>query len=214
MHRFRRGASEGAGVVRIKRDQRPRHVRGGFSAQGFGAGEGTCRSAIPTICVRRVDPGRHRAAALADRHAGDARRLRDAPAAYPSYPSRSVQPPRAAPEDRSTGDAEGPISLNPPGAAKLRRGARSRTTTAGPTAPRRRRAAAVGQCARAGRRPTTCRRCLTSAGGDRRSGRVAHATRGVCTPASPPRTTSRLRDRRPAPQPAPLPPLGPHAGRR
>ena len=73
---------EGAGIVRIKQIR----GRGGFSAAGFGAGRGhddarLFRRSAPA----GIDPGRRRAAALADRRAGrgGARcpaALRDAPA--------------------------------------------------------------------------------------------------------------------------------------
>jgi len=114
---------EGAGIVRIKSIRGPGACGADFPLRVSELGEG------PTTLGYSDDmrpPGSIPGGATQPRWptAAPGEGARDMPPpyetrppGYPSYPSRSVQPPsRVLPEYRSTGDAEGPISLSPNGA--------------------------------------------------------------------------------------------------
>src|SRR5262245_42836276 len=105
---------EGAGIVRVKAIRGPGACGADFPLRVSELGEGATTlgysddlrppSSIPGASAQPRGPA-----------AAPPPYETRAPA-YPSYPSRSAQPPsRVLPEYRSTGDAEGPISLNPNG---------------------------------------------------------------------------------------------------
>ena len=113
---------EGAGIVRIKQIRGPGACGADFPLRVSELGEGTTTLGYsddlrpPGLIPGGAAQPRWPTAAPGDGARDAPPPYETRPPAYPSYPSRSVQPPsRVLPEFRSTGDAEGPISLNPNG---------------------------------------------------------------------------------------------------